>query len=43
MFLIKVLQKLKAKKPNTIVGMPANISRIGLIIRLALSLAYSLK
>ena len=35
--------KVKAKKPNTIVGIPAKISRIGLIIRLALSLAYSLK
>lgn len=33
----------KAKKPNTIVGIPARISNIGLIIRRERSLAYSLK
>ena len=35
--------KVNAKKPNTIVGIPAKISRIGLMMRRALSLAYSLK
>ena len=35
--------KVNAKKPNTIVGIPAKISKIGLIIRLTLSVAYSLK
>ena len=42
--LLKIgVTKVKAKKPNTIVGIPANISRIGLMIRRVLSLAYSLR
>lgn len=35
--------KVNAKKPNTIVGIPAKISNIGLMMRRARSLAYSLK
>ena len=35
--------KLMQRKPNTIVGIPAKISNIGLMMRRAWSLAYSLK